>query len=73
MSQEGQLLDKKSLRAVTGSNAGWNELVKDCVAFANAAGGCLLLGIEDNCDQPPAGQVISPTLPDLIRRKTAER
>lgn len=36
MSQEGQLLDKKSLRAISGKTADWGELVKDCVAFANA-------------------------------------
>ncbi len=43
MSLEGQLLDKKSLRAVTGKTADWNELAKDCVAFANGSGGRLLL------------------------------
>lgn len=36
MSQEGQLLDQKSLRAVTGKTADWNEIAKDCIAFANA-------------------------------------
>ena len=36
MSQEGQLLDKKSLRSVTGKAADWKELAKDCIAFANA-------------------------------------
>ncbi len=46
MSQEGQLLDKKSLRAVLGKTVDWGELVKDCVAFANATGGRLLIGIE---------------------------
>ena len=47
MSLEGQLLDQKSLRAVTGKTADWNEIAKDCIAFANATGGRLLLGIED--------------------------
>ena len=47
MSLEGQLLDQKSLRAVTGKTADWNEIAKDCIAFANATGGHLLLGIED--------------------------
>jgi len=45
LSLEGQLLDYKSLRAVTGKTANWDELAKDCVAFANATGGRLLLGI----------------------------
>lgn len=44
MSQEGQLLDQKSLRAVTGKTADWSEIAKDCTAFANATGGRLLLG-----------------------------
>jgi hypothetical protein len=29
LSQEGQLLDKKSLRSVTGKSVDWKELVKD--------------------------------------------
>ncbi|HEU0188188.1 MAG TPA: ATP-binding protein [Gallionellaceae bacterium] len=73
MSLEGQLLDQKSLRAITGKNADWNELVKDCVAFANATGGRLLLGIEDGQDQPPADQQVPVDLPDTLRRKLAER
>lgn len=73
MSQEGQLLDKKSLRLVSGKSANWSELVKDCIAFANATGGRLLLGIEDGQDDPPPGQQIPPDLPDTLRRKIAER
>ena len=73
MSQEGQLLDKKSLRAVTGTTANWKELAKDCIAFANAQGGRLLLGIEDNADLPPLEQCIDQGLPDLIRRKVGEQ
>lgn len=73
MSQEGQLLDQKSLRAVTGTTANWTEIAKDCIAFANATGGRLLIGIEDGQDQPPAEQRISLDLPDTMRRKLAER
>ncbi|MSN25486.1 MAG: ATP-dependent DNA helicase [Geobacter sp.] len=73
MSQEGQLLDKKSLRVVTGTTANWKELAKDCIAFANAEGGRLLIGIEDEEELPPAGQTIDSGLPDLIRRKVGER
>jgi len=73
MSQEGQLLDKKSLRAVSGKTANWGELVKDCVAFANATGGHLLIGIEDDQDLPPASQQIPVGMPDTLRRKLAER
>lgn len=72
MSLEGQLRDQKSLRAVTGKTANWAELAKDCIAFANASGGQLLLGIEDGEEQPPAGQRIAADLPDTLRRKLAE-
>ena len=73
VSQEGQLLDQKSLRAVTGKTADWNEIAKDCIAFSNATGGRLLLGIEDGQDAPPVGQHIPADLPDTVRRKLADR
>lgn len=73
MSQEGQLIDKKSLRAVTGRNADWDGLAKDCVAFANAQGGRLLIGIEDDAAAPASSQRIEPSLVDVIRRKIGER
>lgn len=73
MSQEGQLLDQKSLRAVTGKTADWNEIAKDCIAFANATGGRLLIGIEDGQDQPPPDQRIPHDLPDIVRRRLSER
>jgi ATP-dependent DNA helicase RecG len=73
LSQEGQLLDKKSLRAISGKTADWNELAKDSIAFANARGGQLLLGIENEQDLPPADQRVSSSLLDTIRRKLAER
>lgn len=56
MSLEGQLLDKKSLRVL--ENNEYAELAKDCVAFANAQGGSLLIGIEDDSDLPPENQQI---------------
>ena len=61
------------MRAVTGKTADWNEIAKDCIAFANATGGRLLLGIEDGQDAPPAGQHIPADLPDTLRRKLADR
>lgn len=73
MSLEGQLLDRKSLRVVTGKSAAWDELAKDCVAFANATGGRLLIGIEDGEETPPPQQRIAADLPDTVRRKLAER
>lgn len=73
MSLEGQLLDQKSLKSVTGKTTDWNEIAKDCIAFANATGGRLLLGIKDNQNAPPADQHIPADLPDILRRKLAER
>lgn len=72
MSLEGQLLDRKSLRSVTGRTADWPELAKDCVAFANALGGRLLIGIEDGEELPPVEQRIPTTLPDTLRRRLGE-
>lgn len=73
MSLEGQLFDKKSLRSITGKSADWSEIAKDCVAFANATGGCLLLGVEDGQDTPPSDQRIPEDMPDILRRTITER
>jgi ATP-dependent DNA helicase RecG len=64
---ETQNIDKKSLKQVTGHTADWDELAKDCVCFANAAGGKILIGIEDDDFRPPKGQAISDkNLPEKI-------
>jgi len=72
MTTEGSEFDKKSLRLVAGKTADWNELVKDAVAFANARGGRLAVGIENDSDVPPLGQKIDAGLPDLVRRRIQE-
>lgn len=72
MSLEGQMFDKKSLRAVTGKSADFGEIAKDCVAFANAQGGRILIGIEDKASLPPADQRIKPELLDTIRKRIGE-
>ena len=46
--EECTTYDKKSLKTVQGKTADFGELAKDCVAFANAKGGFLHIGIEDN-------------------------
>lgn len=73
MSLEGQLVDKKSLRTVTGRSPDWDALVKDCVAFANAQGGHLLIGIEDDAELPEPSQRVEPTLPDVLQCRISER
>ena len=70
--RESHHLDRKSLRKVTGTTADFAELARDCVCFANGAGGSLLIGIEDNADAPPPAQHIEPPLLDRIRKRVGE-
>ena len=69
---EGQHMDRKSLRSVTGRTANWAELAKDCVCFANAQGGVILIGVEDDATEPPAGQTLPSGLLDTIRKRIGE-
>ena len=70
--RESQYLDRKSIRKVTGTNAGFIELAQDCVCFANAAGGTLLIGVEDDAEAPPADQRVDSMLLDRIRKRIGE-
>lgn len=72
MSIEGQISDNKSLRVITGKTADWPELAKDCVAFANAQGGRLRIGIEDGESEPPAGQRVPAELIEKVRSRIGE-
>lgn len=72
MSIEDQHVDRKSLRVIQGKAADWEEIAKDCVCFANGAGGRLLIGIEDDDDQPPAQQTVPVELVDKARKRIAE-
>lgn len=72
MTTENQSTDLKSLRVVTGKTADWQELAKDCVCFANARGGRILIGIEDSAVLPPARQAIPVELLHLVRKRIAE-
>lgn len=67
--KENSGLDKKSLSIILGKNADWKELAKDCVCFANAHGGKILIGIEDHEEMPKATQIISNSLIELINKK----
>lgn len=64
MSPEGQGMDKKSLRKVLGGTANWDAIVVDCVAFAKASGGLLLIGIEND-----AGMNSNPSGKHVARKK----
>ena len=70
--EEGQRLDRKSLRVVRGPSTDFEELAKDCVCFANGSGGQLLIGIEDNASLPPPQQRIDARVLDHIRRRIGE-
>lgn len=72
MSLEDQHTDRKSLRTVSGKSADWEALAKDCVCFANGAGGRLLIGIEDGEELPPAAQSVPPELLDRLRKRIGE-
>ena len=69
---ESEKADKKSLRLFLNANPDWRALAQDCVCFANAKGGKILIGIEDDNNLPPPGQKISDTLPEQIRKRIGE-
>lgn len=70
--RENQFIEKKKLELITGKNAGWKELAKDCVCFANSRGGKILVGIADEDVFPPEHQKIDIDLPFRIKKKIAE-
>jgi ATP-dependent DNA helicase RecG len=72
--EENKNIDKKSLKFLKGKQTDWDELAKDCVCFANALGGFVLIGIEDKEKLPLENQKISDrTLPDIIQKNIAHR
>ncbi len=56
--KENSLLDKKSISILSGNKSHWKELAKDCVCFSNTLGGKILIGIEDDQDEPNEDQKI---------------
>src|SRR5690606_748671 len=72
LSREDDTVDRKSLRKIQGKSADWKELAADCVCFANAAGGRLLIGIEDDQSLPPAGQSVDEALLPQLRKRIGE-
>ena len=73
MMKENQTYEKKSLRAVTGKSADFDELAKDCVAFANRDGGHLIIGIEDDEELPPILQCVQESLKETVVKRLNER
>jgi len=69
MTVEGQELDVKSIRYAIDKHKDLDGLACDCVGFANASGGAILLGIEDGQSVPPASQTIDTQLIESIRKR----
>jgi ATP-dependent DNA helicase RecG len=72
MNTEGQTLDQKSLRYALGKHADADGLACDCVGFANALGGTILLGIEEGQEGPPTHQKVAVDFPDRLRKRLAQ-
>jgi ATP-dependent DNA helicase RecG len=70
--KESAIYDKKSLKVVMGKTADWNELAKDCVAFANLRGGTIDVGIENKAALPESIQTIPEDLPAIIHKRISE-
>lgn len=64
--------EKKSLKLFTCKNPDWKSLAKDCVCFANAKGGSIAIGIENNEELPHANQEIPAGLDETIRKRINE-
>jgi ATP-dependent DNA helicase RecG len=69
MSSEGQTFERKSIRYALGRAADLDKLAEDCVGLANAVGGVIHLGIEDDALAPPADQRLAADLPERIRKR----
>ena len=70
--KENQIWDKKSLRAVIGNSKNFDEIAKDCVAFANKEGGHLAIGIEDDDEFPPSTQRVDDSLKEQVVKRINE-
>lgn len=71
--KESQTYDRKSLRTVSGKKADFDEIAKDCVAFANREGGHLAIGIENDQELPEPSQRISEMLKETVVKRINER
>lgn len=57
--KEGLTLDLKSINKIRSGDKGIRSLAVSCVAFANARGGLLYIGLEDDTHAPLPGQKVS--------------
>ena len=69
--KENSLYDKKSIRSITGKTADFPEIAKDAVAFSNAQGGILEIGLEDWENEPNPEQRITQELIIKLENKVS--
>jgi ATP-dependent DNA helicase RecG len=69
MQVEDHNTEYKSLRKAIGAKTDLKSLAETCVAFANAQGGKLIIGIEDKESDPPAIQKINITEMNEVVKK----
>lgn len=69
MSEESQTLDQKSIRYVLNKQRDADDLACDCVGFANAMGGRIVLGVEDSATEPPVDQRVADVLPEQLHKR----
>lgn len=72
MNDEGLGLERKSIRYVLDKHRDADGLACDCVGFANAAGGSVLLGIEEGHTEPPVDQRVPADLPDRLTKRLSQ-
>ncbi|MCL2823569.1 MAG: putative DNA binding domain-containing protein, partial [Polyangiaceae bacterium] len=74
ITRESHFLERKSLLKLTSNKRGYDDVARACVAFANAAGGTLLIGVEDGADEPPSDQRVEESwlveIPKRVRELT---
>lgn len=68
--EEGTTFDKKSLLSFPSEEKKWDweKIAKHCVAFANARGGELNFGIEDDADLPAPDQRIRSSVGERLQK-----
>lgn len=69
---ESQTYDRKSLKSVTDKTADFDEIAKDCVAFANRDGGHIAIGIENAEELPPVSQRVTEELKEKVVKRINE-
>ena len=64
---ENQVVEYKSLQTITAGR--FKELASECVGFANAQGGMIVIGVDDKTQKPPLNQTIKQqTLNNTLER-----